>query len=198
MKTYIASKNEGKVRELRTILVDSELELHAYPGYLDVSEDATSYVGNAFVKARALQQQLRDDGIEACVLSDDSGLEVEVLGGRPGVLSARYAGAESSWDVRLAALLRELDGVTGPNRAARFVCVTVLLVPNAESVVGLGIVEGTIVHEPRGSGGFGYDPIFYYPPFDRTFAEVSAEQKNGVSHRRRAADALLGALRRRG
>jgi XTP/dITP diphosphohydrolase len=197
LKTYVASKNEGKLRELRELFAGSPLELDTYPGYHDVAEDATSYIGNAMLKARALQAQLRDDGIEAAVLSDDSGLEVDVLGGRPGVLSARYAGRDSTWTQRLGLMLGEMQGVPEDHRAARFACVMVLLVPDNEPCVGLGIVEGRMTERAIGDAGFGYDPIFFYPPYDCTFGEVSAERKNAVSHRRRAADALLASLRTR-
>ena len=182
---------------MREIFAGSGLELETYAEYTDVAEDATSYIGNAMLKARALQAQLRDDGIEAAVLSDDSGLEVDVLGGRPGVLSARYAGRESTWTQRRGLMLSEMSGVPESERSARFVCVNVLLLPQSEPYVGLGIVEGRIAMRASGDGGFGYDPIFFYPPFDRTFAEVSPVEKNAVSHRRRAADALLASIRAR-
>lgn len=147
------------------------------------------------LKARTLQGQLRDDGIEAAVLADDSGIEVDVLGGRPGLLSARYAGADSSWTQRRGLMFRELSGVAEANRTARFVCVMVLLVPDDEPHVGLGIVEGRVTTQEIGEHGFGYDPLFFYPPLGRTFAQLSAQEKNAVSHRGRAAQALLASMR---
>lgn len=195
MKTYLASTNAGKLRELEAIFAGSELELVTYADYREASEDAPSYVGNAILKARALAQQLHDAGLESAVLADDSGIEVDALGGRPGLRSARYAGPESSWPERRAVLLSELQGVPELLRTARFVCVMALLVPGHELVTSLGVVEGYVLGAERGTGGFGYDPIFLYPAAGRSFAELSPAEKNAVSHRRRAAHALLAALR---
>lgn len=197
MKTFVASKNAGKLRELREILAGSELELDGYAEYADVVEDGQSYAGNALLKARALERQLTEAGIEAAVLSDDSGLEVDALAGRPGVLSARYGG-EIDWTRRRALLLGELEGLPESERGARFVCVMVLLVPHQEPLFSIGVVEGRIVAKPRGHGGFGYDPLFLYPPCGCTFAELSSKEKNAASHRRRASQALLATLRDRG
>jgi XTP/dITP diphosphohydrolase len=129
------------------------------------------------------------------VLADDSGLEVDALDGRPGVFSARYAGAESSWTQRRAALLEELRDVPEERRTARFVCVMAMIVPSGKPHVALGTVEGRITTREIGEGGFGYDPIFFYPPLERTFAQLTAQEKNAVSHRRRAAAVLLDSLR---
>jgi XTP/dITP diphosphohydrolase len=195
MKTYLASTNAGKQRELEAILAGSELELVTYPDYRETAEDALSYIGNAILKARALTEQLREVGVEAAVLADDSGIEVDALGGRPGLRSARYAGPESDWPQRRALLLSELQGVPDLLRTARFICVMALIVPGRELLTSLGVVEGYILGAERGSGGFGYDPLFLYPAAGLSFAELAPEEKNAVSHRRRAADALLAALR---
>jgi XTP/dITP diphosphohydrolase len=195
VKTYVATKNKGKLAELQAIFGGSHLQLLAYDRYADVVEGAEGYAENALLKARALREQLVAAGADAAVLSDDSGLEVDALDGRPGVLSARYAGEAASWRERRAALLRELSGVPDAERNARFVSVIVLLMPSGEEIVAEGAVGGRIAHEEHGTGGFGYDPIFYYPPSHRTFAEMTQEEKNRLSHRRRAADALLQALR---
>lgn len=195
MKTYVASKNAGKVRELRGLFAGSPLDLASYGEYADVDENATSYIGNAMLKARALRRQLTDAGIEAAVIADDSGLEVDALDGRPGLYSARYAGLDASWPQRRGALLAEMEGVAEPGRTARFVCVIALIAPNGEPNVAVGTVEGYIAVHEIGENGFGYDPIFFYKPLNRTFAELTAEEKNSVSHRRRAADALLSSLR---
>lgn len=197
MKTYVASKNAGKLREMREIFAGSPLEIDVYPAYADVDEDATSYLGNAMLKARALEGQLRDADLYAAVLADDSGIEVDALAGRPGILSARYAGSTSTWDQRRGLLLSETHDVAEHLRTARFVCAMVLLLPQGEPHVAIGSVEGRITTHQIGLAGFGYDPIFYYPPLGRTFAELTAEEKNAVSHRRRAADALLASLRSR-
>lgn len=198
MKTYVATKNAGKLREMREIFAGSALDLDTYPDYADVDEDATSYVGNAMLKARALEGQLRGYHAYAAILSDDSGLEVDALAGRPGILSARYAGRTSTWEKRRGLLLGEMHGVAEDLRGGRFVCVMVLLMAQGEPHVAIGTVEGRITAHEIGAGGFGYDPIFYYPPLKRTFAELSAEEKNAVSHRRRAADLLLASIQQRG
>ncbi|MEO6834458.1 MAG: RdgB/HAM1 family non-canonical purine NTP pyrophosphatase [Candidatus Tumulicola sp.] len=198
MKTYVATKNAGKLAELRAILAGSALELHAHPEYAGAIEDANDYLGNALLKARALARQLTAAGISAAVLADDSGLEVDALGGRPGVYSARYAGAAATWTQRRAALLAELRGVPEAERGGRFVSAVALILPGGEELTARGSAGGRIAEEERGSEGFGYDPLFFYPPRGCTFAQLGAEEKNAVSHRRRAADALLAALRERG
>jgi XTP/dITP diphosphohydrolase len=196
VKTYVATKNAGKLAELRAIFAGSPLDLDAYAAYADVVEDADSYVGNALLKARALACQLSAVGIFAAAIADDSGLEVEGLSGRPGVYSARYAGANASWPQRRAQLLSELHGVPESKRGARFVSAMALILPGGEERTSFGAVVGRIAEEERGAGGFGYDPLFLYPPRGRTFAELGADEKNGVSHRRAAADELLRAVRR--
>jgi XTP/dITP diphosphohydrolase len=191
MKTYVASKNAGKLVEMRAIFAGSALELDTFAGYRDVEEGASSYIDNALLKARSLAEQLRDAGIAAAVLSDDSGIEVDAMGGRPGVLSARYAGTGATWTQRLALMLGELRDVPDERRTARFVCAMALVLPSGSELVATGIVEGVVAHEEHGAAGFGYDPIFYFPPRGCTFAELSFDEKNALSHRRRAAGALL-------
>ncbi len=197
MKTYVATKNRGKLVEMQAIFEGSPLELDTYSDYVDVVEGESSYVDNALLKARALSRQLRDAGISAAVLADDSGIEVEAMDNRPGVLSARYAGEDASWPNRLALMLTELRDTPDERRDGRFVCVMALVLPDGEELTGKGIVEGIIARETHGSGGFGYDPIFFYPPRRCTFAELTAPEKNQVSHRRRAAGALLASLQSR-
>jgi XTP/dITP diphosphohydrolase len=195
MKTYVATNNAGKLAELEEIFAGSHLQLATHAGYEDVEEGEASYAENALLKARTLRKRLVACGIDAAVLADDSGIEVDALGGRPGVLSARYAGKETLWPARRAALLRELEAVPELERGARFVAVMALLLPSGEEILAEGLVDGRITFEERGRGGFGYDPIFYYPPSQCTFAEMTPSQKNRLSHRRRAANALLAALR---
>jgi len=194
MKTFVATKNLGKLAEMREIFAGSAIELDTYPLYADVEESADSYVGNARLKARALAKQLREAGIGAAVLADDSGLEVDALDGRPGIYSARYAGVETPWPDRREALLAELRDVPRGRRGARFVCSMVLLQADGRELDSFGTVEGRMVEEVRGRFGFGYDPLFVPDGDTRTFAEFPEEEKNRVSHRRRAADALLAAL----
>jgi XTP/dITP diphosphohydrolase len=194
MKTFVATKNLGKLAEMREIFAGSALELDTYPLYADVEESADDYVGNARLKAAALAAQLREAGIAAAVLADDSGLEVAALDGRPGIYSARYAGVATSWPDRREALLAELRDVEPDRRGGRFVCSMVLLLPDGRELDGFGTVAGRMVEEVRGRFGFGYDPLFVPDGDTRTFAEFPEAEKNRVSHRRRAADALLAIL----
>jgi len=193
VKVYLATRNPGKLRELKAIFAGS-LQPASYRKYAAVAEDAESYAGNALLKARSLAASLEAAGISACALADDSGLEVDALGGRPGVHSARYGGARIGWPERRAALLEELRGVPPYRRGARFVCALAFVAPGREPVVVRGEVGGYILEAESGSGGFGYDALFFHPPSGRSFASLSEKEKNAVSHRRRAADALLAAL----
>ncbi|MFZ0682291.1 MAG: RdgB/HAM1 family non-canonical purine NTP pyrophosphatase [Candidatus Cybelea sp.] len=197
MKTFVATQNAGKLRELRAIFSGSPLTLAKPRKYTAVVEDADTYAGNALLKAQALAATLQKRGIEGIVLADDSGLEVDALEGRPGVYSARYGGADIGWPERRAALLEELRGVPPYRRSARFVCALALIEPGREPVAVTGHVNGYLLEVESGAGGFGYDPLFFYPPSGRSFASLSEKEKNAVSHRRRAADALLSALRGR-
>jgi XTP/dITP diphosphohydrolase len=197
VKTFVATQNAGKLRELRAIFSGSALELAKPRKYPAVVEDADTYAGNALIKAEALAALLRERGIEGMVLADDSGLEVDALEGKPGVYSARYGGTDIGWPERRAALLAEVRGVPPYRRAARFVCALALVEPCREPIVVSGHVTGYLLEVESGAGGFGYDPLFFHPPSGRSFAALSEKEKNAVSHRRRAADALLAALRSR-
>jgi XTP/dITP diphosphohydrolase len=197
VKTFVATQNAGKLRELRAIFSGSSLALAKPRKYAAAVEDADTYAGNALLKAQALAATLEKRGIEGTVLADDSGLEVDALEGRPGVYSARYGGADIGWPERRAALLDELRGVPPYRRSARFVCALALIEPGREPLVVTGHVNGYLSEVESGAGGFGYDPLFFYPPSGCSFAALSEKEKNAVSHRRRAADALLSALRRR-
>lgn len=197
MKTYLATSNAGKVRELKSIFARSSLQLITPRKYASVVEDADSYIGNAMLKAQALAAELRKRHVAAAVLADDSGIEVDALEGRPAVESARFGGSDIEWPERRAALLAELRGVPPYRRTARFVCVLTLLEPHSEPISARGEVNGYILEAESGSGGFGYDPLFFYLPFGRSFAALTEKEKNSVSHRRRAADALLALLRER-
>ncbi len=194
MKTYLATKNAGKLGEIRNMLNGSRIDLYTYDRYVDPIEGEESYVANALLKARSLREQLRDAGIEAAVLADDSGIELDALGGAPGVLSARYAGESTPWPQRLETMMNEVRGVPEDRRGARFVCVMALILPDGREIVVEGDVRGRITTELRGTNGFGYDPIFFYPPIGKTFGEIPEAEKNQLSHRGRAARALLEAL----
>ena len=196
MKTYLATKNWGKLVEIRTMLAESPLDVDTYAAYRDPDEGHESYVDNALLKARALRAQLLDAGITgAAVLADDSGIELDALDGAPGVDSAIYAGAGANWPDRLATMMHAVAERNGDRRGARFVCVMALIRPGGDEIVVRGEVRGEIATELRGTNGFGYDPLFFYPPIGKTFGEIPEEEKNALSHRGRAARALIEAMR---
>ena len=158
----------------------------------DVAETEDTFRGNAVLKATAYAQQT---GL--LTLADDSGLEVDALDGRPGVLSARYGGPGTTAVDRYQLLLAELRDVPAERRTARFHCVTALAAPNGELIgTADGVCEGVIALEPSGVGGFGYDPVFFLPPYGLTMAQLDAAEKNRISHRGRAAAAIAPLLRR--
>jgi XTP/dITP diphosphohydrolase len=196
MKTYVATKNLGKLEELRAIFAGSELALDTYPLYAQALEAEDTYAGNAESKARGLHEQLRAAGVGGAVLADDSGLEVFALGGRPGIHSARYGGIDITWPLRRERLLEELAQVPEDARAAKFCCAMTLMTESGGMFTGYGEIEGSITAEEHGRFGFGYDPIFWYPPMNRTFAELPDREKNRISHRAHAASSLLEAFRR--
>ncbi len=191
----MATKNRGKLAELEAVFAGSPLDLRAYGAYADVAEGEASFHDNALLKARALYEQLKRAAIRAAVVADDSGLEVDALGGKPGVLSARYGGVDATWAQRRTRLLEEMRDVPEALRRARFVCVIALVLPSGKTLAGEGTIEGRIATEERGVGGFGYDPIFIPGGESLSFAQMGESGKNAISHRRRAADALLASLR---
>jgi len=190
----LATLNRGKARELIALLGDVPFDLRAladYPGAVAPEETETTYRGNALLKARAAARLAG-----AWSLGDDSGLEVDALGGAPGLYSARYGGPGLDDAGRCALLLEALAGVPDARRTARFRCVIAIVDPRGREWVVEGVADGTITYSPRGRDGFGYDPLFFYPPLGRTFAELSDAEKSDVSHRGRAAAAaraILGA-----
>lgn len=195
MRVFAATTNLGKLRELQAIFDPFGWQFETSGAYSEVPEDADSYAGNAALKAETLVHQLLSVGIDAPTLGDDSGIEVNALDGRPGALSARYGGRELSWPERRAALLREVAMSGNPDRGARFVCVLYYIAGDGCEYSGRGEVEGRLVPQERGASGFGYDPIFEFPPAGKTFAELLEEEKNAVSHRARAAQALVAAVK---
>lgn len=187
----IASRNAGKVREFRTLLSTTGWEILGLADLAiehECDETAQSFVENARLKA--LQYSMLT---ELPILADDSGLEVEALGGRPGVYSARYAGPQSGDADRVSKLLRELEEAGG-SRAARFVCALALAGGGTVIAESEGSCRGLISEEPRGTKGFGYDPVFFIPELGRTYAELSEAEKNRHSHRAHALQSLLEKL----
>jgi XTP/dITP diphosphohydrolase len=197
MRLVLASANRDKVSEMEAILQPLGIELLPRPADVpDVIEDADSLEGNARLKAVAIAT-----ATGAPALADDTGLEVDALDGAPGVRSARYAGPGATYAANVDKLLCELDLHTsaGDVRSARFRTVVVVRWPDGRELVRDGVCEGSITHEPQGSGGFGYDPVFVPDEGDgRTFAEMSADEKHAISHRGRAIRALADALREAG
>ncbi len=193
MKVVLASKNPHKLVEISAILkkLDMELVLQSELGVdLEVEETGTTFEENSFLKADAV---MKATGLPA--LADDSGICVDALGGDPGVYSARY-GADPTLDDwgRLLLLLKNMEDVPDGRRQAKYVAVITLVYPDGRIVRARGEVHGELLRQPHGTGGFGYDPIFYYPPAGKTFAEVTAEEKNRVSHRANALKLLYEKL----
>jgi len=180
----LATGNRAKAGELRALLDGVPcriLDLSDFPSVTLPPEGVTCYAENALGKARATAAAT---GLLA--LADDSGIEVDALGGGPGVLSARYGGETLSDPERCHLMLRDLAGVPRERRTARYRCVVALSAPDGREATTEGVVDGIVLDEPRGAGGFGYDPLFYYAPLGATFAEVAPEAKHSVSHRARA------------
>ena len=185
MKVVLASKNKHKLVEISKItekfgidlVLQSELGID-----IDVEENGTTFEENSFIKAEAV---MKASGLPA--LADDSGIAVDALNGEPGIYSARYGFDESldAWG-RLELLLKNTQNVPDGQRQAKFVCVITLVTPEGQVVQARGEIHGELTREPRGENGFGYDPIFFYPPLGKTTAELSPEEKNQVSHRANA------------
>ncbi|MBQ6890852.1 MAG: RdgB/HAM1 family non-canonical purine NTP pyrophosphatase [Oscillospiraceae bacterium] len=197
MKVVLASKNRHKLVEISRILekLDIQLVLQSELGVdIDVEETGTTFEENSFLKAQAVMQAT---GLPA--LADDSGIAVDALNGEPGIYSARYGFDDTldDWG-RLLLLLKNTENVPDGQRQAQFVCVITLVTPEGEVIQARGEAHGELLRQAAGQGGFGYDPIFYYPPFGKTFAEVTAEEKNQVSHRAVALKAMYEKLKEAG
>ncbi len=185
----IATRNAGKLREFELLLAELSVELkslEAYPELPDVEETGATFAANAELKASEYARQTN-----VWTLADDSGLEVDALGGAPGVFSARYAGRGATNREKIAKLLEELEKTSDLARKARFICVIAFANPNGEVVrVEKGVCEGKIAFSPCGINGFGYDPIFIPEGFEQTFGELSGEIKQQISHRARASSQI--------
>jgi XTP/dITP diphosphohydrolase len=198
VKVYVATRNAGKLRELESLFACTGIALATFPEYEDPLEGDVSYADNAALKAHALHAQLRRAGIAGDVLADDSGIEVFALDRRPGVLTAFYGGADLPWPERRRELIAELDACGSDDRRARFVCALHFVSAEGREFATLGTVDGDIAREDRGELGFSFDPVFLYPPAGQTFAEMTADDKNRVSHRAIAVAGLVAELRRAG
>lgn len=185
MKIVVATKNKHKLKEIQEIISDIShynfVSLNDYPDAPDVIEDQDSFVGNAGKKALEIARFTGEMS-----LADDSGLEVDALNGAPGVYSARYAGEGATYEQLCQKLLKNMENVPEEKRTACFKTVIALASPEKILFTVEGVCPGRIIREMRGSHGFGYDPVFLYEPLNKTFAELSSEEKNQVSHRSRA------------
>lgn len=194
-EVLLATRNRDKVREITRILGDLPVRFRTadeWPDIPEVVEDRDTCEGNATKKATALAGAT---GLLA--LADDTGLVVPAIGGEPGVYSSRYAGEDVSYEANWRKLLTRMDGLRDGERGAYFLCVVVLASPSGVVGVSEGRCEGSILRAPRGEGGFGYDPVFLYPPSGMTFAELPLDEKNRVSHRALAMEGIRPALRAR-
>ena len=183
-KIVFATSNEGKMKEVRSILEDLGMEVLSMKDtgiHVDVVEDGTTFEENAVIKVTEIAKAC--GGI---VLADDSGLEIDYLNKEPGIYSARYMGEDTSYKIKNQSLIDRLEGVEDERRTARFVCAIAAAFPDGTIEVTRGTIEGRIGYEEKGTNGFGYDPIFYVPEYGCTTAELSSEQKNEVSHRGKA------------
>ncbi|MEW6599892.1 MAG: XTP/dITP diphosphatase [Nitrospirota bacterium] len=202
MDIILASRNKKKIRELKSIIEacglsgeDAEVNIHTpdeFPECGEVEEDGATFEANAIKKAAYI---FECSGMTA--VADDSGLEVDVLDGAPGVYSARYAGEATDDWANLMKLLKEMEGVSDEKRGARFVC-CIALADRSGIKTFMGRVEGRIGTEPRGAKGFGYDPVFFPEGYDRTFGEMSDEEKSSMSHRGRALQKLSEYIKKKG
>jgi len=180
-KIIFATGNQGKMKEIREILSDLDIEVLSLKDAgidVDIVEDGATFEENAVIKAKTIMELTGET-----VLADDSGLEIDYLNKEPGIYSARYMGEDTSYRIKNANLISRLEGVQDEQRTARFVCAIAAAFPDGQVVTTCGTVEGIIGYEERGTNGFGYDPIFYLPEYQKSTAELDSEAKNAISHR---------------
>ena len=183
-KIIFATGNKDKMREIKEIMADCDVSIISMKEAgidIDIVEDGATFEENSIIKAKAIAEHT-----DAIVLADDSGLEIDYLNKEPGVLSARYMGEDTSYDIKNQNLIDRLDGVSKEERTARFVCAIAAVLPNKEVLVTRQTMEGYIGWEIEGENGFGYDPIFYMDEYGCSSASLTPEQKNAVSHRGKA------------
>lgn len=193
-RIVFATGNEGKIKEIRMILADTGMEVVSMKEAgirLDIEENGSTYEENALIKARAVAAYTQD-----IVMADDSGLEIDYLQGEPGVYSARYMGEDTPYSIKNASLIERLSGVPEEKRTARFVCAIAAILPEGRELTTRAAIEGRIGYEEKGINGFGYDPIFYVPQFQKTTAELTGEEKNLVSHRGKALEMMKEELKK--
>lgn len=193
-KIIFATGNEGKMREVRMILGDlgiQAISMKEAGVTAEADENGTTFEENAIIKAKEIMEKTGE-----IVLADDSGLEVDALGGEPGIYSARYMGYDTSYHIKNNSLIERLEGKTGEERSARFVCAIAACFPDGRVLTTRGTMEGQIGYEEKGENGFGYDPVFYLPEYQCYSAELPLEEKNKLSHRGKALRLMKEALQR--
>ena len=193
-KIIFATGNEGKIREVRMILGDLGIQVISMKEAgvtAEADENGTTFEENAIIKAKEIMEKTGE-----IVLADDSGLEVDALGGEPGIYSARYMGYDTSYHIKNNSLIERLEGKTGEERSARFVCAIAACFPDGRVLTTRGTMEGQIGYEEKGENGFGYDPVFYLPEYQCYSAELPLEEKNKLSHRGKALRLMKEALQR--
>lgn len=200
MKTIVfATGNRDKLTEIREILSDMDVQILSMREagiQIDIDENGSTFEENSLIKASAVAAALPDKWKQSVVLADDSGLEIDALGGEPGVYSARFMGEDTSYTIKNAALLERMKNVPVHERTARFVCAVAAVMPDGTHHIVRGTIEGKIGYEPRGENGFGYDPIFYLPDMSGSTAELPPEEKNAISHRGKALRGMAEYLRK--
>lgn len=192
-KIIFATGNENKMKEIRQILGDMDVEILSMKQAgisADIVEDGTTFEENAIIKAKAIAEMTQE-----IVLADDSGLEIDYINKEPGIYSARYMGEDTSYHIKNQNLIDRLKDAKEEERTARFVCAIAAAFPNGEVLTTIGTIEGRIAYEEKGENGFGYDPIFYVPEYGCTTAELSEEAKNDISHRGNALRAMKEKLK---
>ncbi len=195
LRIIFATGNQGKMREIRDIMSDLDAEILSMKEAgieADIEEDGKTFEENAVIKAKAVAAFT-----DAIVLADDSGLEIDYLNKEPGIYSARYLGEDTPYSVKNKNLIERLAGVPDEKRTARFVCAIAAVMPDGGIVTTRGVIEGRIGYEEKGDNGFGYDPIFFVPEYGVTTAQLTEDEKNRISHRGRALNAMKTELRKR-
>ncbi len=194
MQLTLATKNAGKVREIKKILPEFDIQTMTEAGIeLDIEENGETFEENALIKARAIWKVCG-----GLVIADDSGLEIDYLGGQPGVHSSRFMGEDTDYVIKNRELIHRLEKAKAGERKARFVAVIACILPDGREFTTRGTMEGEIAMEPSGTEGFGYDPILYLPDYGCTSAQISLEEKNKISHRGKALKKMRERLNREG
>ena len=194
MRIVFATGNEGKMLEIRQIMSGLLVDIVSMKEagvFEDIEENGSSFSENAVIKATVIANTLRArNDIDSIVLADDSGLEIDALGGEPGIYSARYLGKDTPYTEKNKKIIERLIGVPDEKRTARFVCAIAAVLPNGKVLTSQETMEGLIGHDIAGENGFGYDPIFYLPQYGKTSAQISPKEKNTISHRGKALRAM--------